>query len=249
MLLAVDNVSKRFGGLRALSDVSFAVGEGELVGLMGANGAGKTTLFSLIAGNSRPTSGAISFAGVRIDSQRPDVICRRGIARTFQIVRPMRNLSVLENVMVGVLYGARRIAAPRDARARAREVLAQVGLEGRADSLASTLTLAGHKRLEIARALATGPRLLLLDEVIAGLNTTEALEAAGLISELRRRHGLTVLMIEHVMAALMRLAERLVVLHHGEVIAEGAPDRVTRDARVIAAYLGSRHERRPSDLH
>jgi branched-chain amino acid transport system ATP-binding protein len=249
MLLAVDNVSKRFGGLRALSDVSFAVGEGELVGLMGANGAGKTTLFSLIAGNSRPTSGAISFAGVRIDGQRPDVICRRGIARTFQIVRPMRNLSVLENVMVGVLYGARRIAAPREARARAREILAQVGLEGRVDSLASTLTLAGHKRLEIARALATGPRLLLLDEVIAGLNTTEALEAAGLISELRRRHGLTVLMIEHVMAALMRLAERLVVLHHGEVIAEGAPDRVTRDARVIAAYLGSQHGRRPSDLH
>ena len=249
MLLGVDNVSKRFGGLRALSNVSFAVCEGELVGLMGANGAGKTTLFSLIAGNSRPTSGSISFAGTRIDGQRPDVICRRGIARTFQIVRPMRNLSVLENVMIGVLYGARRVAAPQEARSRAREILTQVGLQGRADSAASTLTLAGHKRLEIARALATGPRLLLLDEVIAGLNATEALEAAELVSELRRRHGLTVLMIEHVMVALMRLAERLVVLHHGEVIAEGAPDRVTRDARVIAAYLGSRHERRPSDLH
>jgi branched-chain amino acid transport system ATP-binding protein len=249
MLLAVDNVSKRFGGLRALSNVSFTVGEGELVGLMGANGAGKTTLFSLIAGNSRPTSGSISFEGLRIDGQRPDVICRRGIARTFQIVRPMRNLSVLENVMIGVLFGARRTAAPDEARARAREILAQVGLEGRADSAASTLTLAGHKRLEIARALATGPRLLLLDEVIAGLNATEAAEAAALISALRRRHGLTVLMIEHVMAALMRLAERLVVLHHGEVIAEGAPDRVTRDARVIDAYLGSGHERRPSDLH
>lgn len=249
MLLSVDNVSKRFGGLRALSDVSFAVGEGELVGLMGANGAGKTTLFSLIAGNSRPTSGAITFAGARIDGQRPDVICRRGIARTFQIVRPMRNLSVLENVTVGVLYGARRIAAPQEARARAREILAQVGLEARADSPAATLTLAGHKRLEIARALATGPRLLLLDEVIAGLNTTEALEAATLISELRRRHGLTVLMIEHVMVALMRLAERLVVLHHGEVIAEGAPDQVTRDPHVIAAYLGERHERRSPELH
>jgi branched-chain amino acid transport system ATP-binding protein len=248
MLLAVDNVSKRFGGLRALNNVSFAVGEGELIGLMGANGAGKTTLFSLIAGNSRPTSGAISFAGMRIDGQRPDVICRRGIARTFQIVRPMRNLSVLENVMIGALFGARRVAAPEEARARAREILVQVGLEGRVDSAASTLTLAGHKRLEIARALATGPRLLLLDEVIAGLNATEALEAAGLISELRRRHGLTVLMIEHVMAALMRLAERLVVLHHGEVIAEGTPDQVTRDARVIDAYLGSGHERRASDL-
>ena len=249
MLLAVDNVSKRFGGLRALSNVSFTVGEGELVGLMGANGAGKTTLFSLIAGNSRPTSGSISFEGLRIDGQRPDVICRRGIARTFQIVRPMRNLSVLENVMIGVLFGGRRIAAPEEARARAREILVQVGLEGRLDAAASTLTLAGHKRLEIARALATGPRLLLLDEVIAGLNATEAAEAAALISALRRRHGLTVLMIEHVMAALMRLAERLVVLHHGEVIAEGAPDRVTRDARVIDAYLGRGHERRPSDLH
>ena len=248
MLLAVDKVSKRFGGLRALSDVSFTVGEGELVGLMGANGAGKTTLFSLIAGNSRPTSGEISFAGARIDGQRPDAICRRGIARTFQIVRPMRNLSVLENVMIGVLYGAHRIAAPVEARALAREILTEVGLEGRADSAASTLTLAGHKRLEIARALATGPRLLLLDEVIAGLNPTEAREAADLISELRRRHGLTVLIIEHVMAALMRLAERLVVLHHGEVIAEGAPDQVTREARVIDAYLGSRHGRRHSDL-
>jgi branched-chain amino acid transport system ATP-binding protein len=249
MLLAVDSVSKRFGGLRALSNVSLAIGEGELVGLMGANGAGKTTLFSLIAGNSRPTGGVINFAGARIDGQRPDVICRRGIARTFQIVRPLRNLSVLENVMIGVLYGAQGIAAPNEARVRAREILAEVGLEGRADAVASTLTLAGHKRLEIARALATGPRLLLLDEVIAGLNPTEALEAAGLISALRRRHGLTVLMIEHVMAALMRLAERLVVLHHGEVIAEGAPDQVTRDPRVIAAYLGERHERRPADLH
>jgi branched-chain amino acid transport system ATP-binding protein len=249
MLLAVDNVSKRFGGLRALNNVSFAVQEGELVGLMGANGAGKTTLFSLIAGNSRPTEGAIVFAGQRIDGQRPDAVCRRGIARTFQIVRPMRGLSVLENVMIGVLFGARRAAGPDEARARARAILTQVGLENRADSAAASLTLAGQKRLEIARALASGPRLLLLDEVVAGLNATEALEAARLISELRRHHGLTVLMIEHVMGALMQLAERLVVLHHGEVIAEGAPDRVTRDARVIDAYLGSRHDRRPSDLH
>ena len=249
MLLAVDNVSKRFGGLRALNEVSFTVGEGELVGLMGANGAGKTTLFSLIAGNSRPTAGTIVFAGQRIDGQRPDTVCRRGIARTFQIVRPMRGLSVLENVTIGVLFGAHRVAAPDEARARARAILTEVGLESRADSAAGTLTLAGQKRLEIARALATGPRLLLLDEVIAGLNPTEALEAARLISELRRHHGLTVLMIEHVMAALMQLAERLVVLHHGEVIAEGPPERVTRDARVIDAYLGSRHDRRPSDLH
>jgi branched-chain amino acid transport system ATP-binding protein len=237
MLLVMDNVSKRYGGLHALQNVSLIIRPGELVGVMGANGAGKTTLFSLIAGNARPSGGAIEFAGERIDRLRPDQVCRRGIARTFQIVRPLRGLTVLENVMVGALFGTGG-EAHAVAKAKALDILADVGLSKRADDPAGSLTLAGHKRLEIARALATAPKLLMLDEVIAGLTPTEAREAAVLIGDLRGRHNLTILMIEHVLAALMRLAERLVVLHHGIVIGEGPPEQVSRDPRVIEAYLG-----------
>jgi len=248
MLLSLKRVGKSFGGLRALNDVTFDIAEGEMVGLMGANGAGKTTLFSLIAGNARPSTGAIAFAGGRIDGLRPDQICRRGVARTYQIVRPMRGLSVLENVMIGALFGRHRARTRAEAEAAALRILAEVGLEQRWQEPAGNLTLAGQKRLEIARALATNPRLLLLDEVIAGLTTAEAIEAAQLVADLRRRHGLTILIIEHVMAALMRVAERIIVLHHGEVIGQGTPDQVTRDPAVINAYLGQKHAGLPATL-
>lgn len=247
-LLEVRHLCKSFGGLRALNNVSFSVGAGELIGLMGANGAGKTTLFSLIAGNARPNDGEIRLGGQRIDGLRPDQISRCGVARTHQIVRPMQGLTVLENVMIGAMFGAAS-ASPAAARQRARAILDEVGLAERTDDPAGDLTLAGQKRLEIARALATGPRLLLLDEVVAGLTPAEAVEAAELIKNMRQRHGLTILMIEHVMAALMRLAERIIVLHYGEVIGEGAPDEVTRDPLVIDAYLGRKHERQPAALH
>ena len=237
-LLRLDSVEKRFGGVVAVQRLSFAVEAGEILGIMGANGAGKTTVFSLIAGNQRPSAGAIHFDGRRIDRLRADAINRRGIARTYQIVRPFAGMSVLENVAIAAMYGAAREPSPAAAADHARVVLDEVGLADRADDLAGTLTLAGRKRLEIARALATEPRVLLLDEVLAGLTPVEVDAALDMIRALHRRHGLTLLVIEHVMRALMRLCGRIVVLHHGEKIAEGAPDAVANDARVIDAYLG-----------
>lgn len=240
MLLEVDSVAKSFGGVRALRGVSFAVAEGELVGIMGANGAGKTTLFSLIAGNARPSAGTIRLRGERLDGLRPDQISQRGVARTFQIVRPLRGLTVSENVAVGVLFGAGRERSRAAAHVRAREILEDVGLADRATMPAAGLTLAAQKRLEIARALATRPALLLLDEVLAGLTPAEVADALDLIQALRRRHRLTILVIEHVMDALMRLSERIVVLHHGEMIAQGPPAAVAASPAVIEAYLGAR---------
>ena len=240
MLLEVRGVTKRFGGLVALDNVAFEVAEGEIVGLMGANGAGKTTLFSLIAGNQRPTAGEILLEGGRIDGLRPDQISRRGVARAFQIVRPFSGMTVLENVTVAVLYGAGRETSPARAEERGRQILDEVGLAERSAQPAATLTLAGRKRLEIARALAARPRLLLLDEVMAGLTPAEVSDALDMIRGLHQRHGLTLVVIEHVMRALMRLCERIVVLHHGAKIAEGAPDQVANDRNVIEAYLGER---------
>jgi branched-chain amino acid transport system ATP-binding protein len=239
-LLALGGVSKRFGGVVAVDAVDLAVEPGEIVGLIGANGAGKTTLFSLIAGNERPSAGEIRFDGARIDGLAPDRICRRGIARAFQIVRPFAEMTVLENVMVGALFGKARIASQTRAEALARAILDETGLGGRADSPAGQLTLAGRKRLEIARALATQPRLVLLDEVMAGLTPTEIDEAVALIQGAQKRYGLTVIVIEHVMRALMRLAERVVVLHHGAKLAEGTPGEVARNPVVIDAYFGGR---------
>lgn len=239
-LLQLSGVNRRFGGVVAVNDVDFEVEAGEIVGLMGANGAGKTTLFSMIAGNLRPSSGQIMLNDRRIDRLRPDQICRLGVARAFQIVRPFAGLTVVENVAIGELFGSRREYSLTRAENAARETLDEVGLGDRADDPAGTLTLAGRKRLEIARALATHPRLLLLDEVMAGLTPVEVAEALDTIRLLHQRYDLTIIVIEHVMKALMQLSDRLIVLHHGAKIAEGSPVEIANDAGVIEAYLGGR---------
>lgn len=238
-LLVVKALTKTFGGLRALNAIDLTVEEGEFHGLMGANGAGKTTLFSIVAGNQRATSGSIHFAGQPIDGLRPDLICRAGIARTFQIVRPFPGLTVRENVETAVLFG--RAAAPRQTEAAqiAADLLDDCGLGALADRPAGTLTLSARKRLEVARALGTGPRLLMLDEVMAGLTPTEVVEMSAALRLLKARHGLTILIIEHVMSALNRLSDRITVLHHGTKIAEGTPDAIAADPKVANAYFGA----------
>jgi branched-chain amino acid transport system ATP-binding protein len=238
-LLAVRNLSKWFGGLPALQNVSFDVTEGEILGIIGANGAGKTTLFSLIAGSEQPSSGEIRFQDTPITRYRPDQRCRAGIARTFQIVRPFSALSVIDNVMVSVLFGARSERNHDAARARAVDILKEVGLQNRRDELARALTLSDQKRLEIARALGSEPRLIMLDEVMAGLTATEVDEFLAAIRAIKQRRSLTILFVEHVMQAVMRLSGRVIVLHHGEIIAEGEPQAVARHPRVIEVYLGT----------
>jgi branched-chain amino acid transport system ATP-binding protein len=241
-ILQIEGLTRRFGGLVAVSNVSFDVGKGEIIGMMGANGAGKTTLFAMIAGNLTPTSGIIRLDGQPIQGQSPDRVNRLGVARTFQIVRPFAALTVLENVTTALMFGSRRIASRRVAEEEAATLLDEVGLLPRAQSLARELTLAGRKRLEVARALATGPKVLLLDEVLAGLTGAEVAAAVDLVRALHERYGLTILIIEHVMRALMRLSQRIVVLHHGDKIAEGTPEQVAEDPAVMEAYFGRRRD-------
>jgi len=233
-ILELDRVTKRFGGLTAVSSASFTVRTGEILGIIGPNGAGKTTLFNVVSGYYRPESGRVLLAGQDVTGQPPHAICRRGLTRTFQLVKPFGNLSVIDNVMIGALT---RLPTVSSARLEAERVVEMCGLTAHAGGHARTLPIGLRKRLEVARALATRPRLLLLDEVMAGLNPTEL---AGIIELIRRLHadGLTLIVIEHIMAAMMRLAQRIVVLHHGEVIAEGAPAAITQDRRVVDAYLG-----------
>jgi branched-chain amino acid transport system ATP-binding protein len=233
-LLTLEGVTKRFGGLTAVREVSLQVRAGDLLGIIGPNGAGKTTLFHVISGYYAPEEGRVTFDGRDVTGLPAHTISQRGLTRTFQIVKPFGNLSVEDNVMIGALTP---LTSTRQAREEARRVIDVCGLGPHATARARALPLALRKRLEVARALATRPRLLLLDEVMAGLNPTEL---GGIIDLIRRLHadGLTLIVIEHIMAAMMRLAQRIVMLHHGEKIAEGAPAEITRDRRVIDAYLG-----------
>ena len=234
-LLELDKVSKSFRGLRAVANVSLQVERNSIAALIGPNGAGKTTLFNMIACAFAPDSGTIRFAGTRIGGMRADQVCRLGVGRTFQIVKPFASLTVLDNVMVGALHRCGTVA---EARSHAGCILDELGLGAKRDKPAATLTLPDRKRLEVARALATQPTLLLLDEVMAGLRPTECDEMVGLLRAINRREGMTILLIEHVMRAVMALAQQIVVLHHGEAIANGAPDEVVHDPAVLDCYLG-----------
>jgi branched-chain amino acid transport system ATP-binding protein len=234
-LLTVRSLCKSFGGLRALDCVDLTLVDGEIHGVIGPNGAGKTTLFSIIAGSQRPTAGEVLLGSERVSDLPAHRVVQRGIVRTHQIVRPFPNLTTLENVTVAALHVGGRAEGP--ARDRAEAVLELVGLADRAADSPGMLTLAGRKRLELARALATAPRVLLLDEVVAGLNPTEAVALAALIRKIRER-GVSIIMIEHVMPAVMSLSDRVTVLNYGKKIAEGKPAEVVADAGVIEAYLG-----------
>jgi len=238
-MLEVRQVSKSFKGLRAVREASFEVPRGSINALIGPNGAGKTTIFNMIAGVYPPDSGAILFEGKPIHGLRPDQVCAAGIGRTFQLVKPFAGLSVLDNVIVGALARERTVSA---ARARSISILKKLDLEAKAGLPASSLTLPDRKRLEVARALATHPRLLLLDEVMAGLRPTECDLMVEVFRDINKAEGLTILLIEHVMRAVMALARHIGVLHHGEVIARGAPEEVVRDRAVLECYLGEETE-------
>ncbi len=239
MSLEIRGLDKSFRGLKAVSQASFSVAHGDIVGLIGPNGAGKTTIFNMVAGVYAPDSGEIIFNRRKIQGLRADQVCAAGIGRTFQIVKPFAGLSVLDNVMVG---GFLREKNTSGARALSTSILDKLGLGPKRDLPASSLTLPDRKRLEVARALATRPRLLLLDEVMAGLRPTECDQMVEVFRELNRADGLTVVLIEHVMRAVMALARDIVVLHHGEVIARGTPAEVVRDRAVLECYLGEETE-------
>ena len=233
-ILEVRNLSRFFGGVKANSDVSFSVEPGIVLGLIGPNGAGKTTLFNCITGFFPPSRGEIFFEGKRIDGLSPDQVCRLGMARTWQKVRPLAKLTVLDNAMVGALL---RTGSVKEARALAHEQLKVVGLDGKAAVLAGALPIGERKKLEVARVLATQPRLILLDEVMGGLNARESEDLIQLILEVKQR-GLTQVVIEHDMKAIVRTCDRIVVLSSGEKLAEGTPQEIVRDPRVMTAYLG-----------
>ena len=241
-ILVAENLSRNFGGIQAIDDLSFALNEGEIVALIGPNGAGKTTLVNLLTGVVKPSSGRIRFEGEDVTAQRPFESARRGLARTFQIVQPFPKMTVLENVAAGALFGGGRPSVA-DAMAVARQQLEFTELASFADRPASALTLAGRKRLELAKSMAMGPKVLMLDEVNAGLNSSEIDGALRLIRRIAER-GVTILVIEHLMKVVMSLAERVLVLHHGKLIAEGSAANMVRDKNVIEAYLGEKFARR-----
>ena len=234
-LLEIEDVSKSFRGLRAVARATFAIERHTIGALIGPNGAGKTTLFNLIAGVYRPDHGEIRFRGHAIGGLPPHRVCAAGVARTFQLVKPFAELSVLDNAVVGALHGERTVAG---ARVRARAVLERLGLGSKASMIAAHLTLAERRRLEVARAVATRPSLLLLDEMMAGLRPPEIDELVSVLRGVQRDEGITILLTEHVMRAVMALADQIVVLHHGEVIARGAPAAIVRDPAVLGSYLG-----------
>ncbi len=236
-ILKVTRLNKHFGGLAACTNVDFHVEKGEILGLIGPNGAGKTTIFNLVSGALTPDSGTIAFKGANIAGLKPHEITRRGIGRTFQSVKVFSKMSVLENVLLGYHFGKMKPSNKKDAKEEAERILEFVELSRMKDSRAMDLILANQKRLEVARALATDPDLLLLDEMMAGLNPTEVAQAMELVKRIRER-GKTILMIEHVMKAIMSICDRIIVLHHGEKIAEGVPENISKNQRVIEVYLG-----------
>jgi branched-chain amino acid transport system ATP-binding protein len=234
-LLEVENVSKRFGALIAVRQVSLSIEKGEILGLIGPNGAGKTTLFNIIAGKYRPDSGSITFDGTRIDGRRPYEICHLGISRTYQLVKPFLTETVLENVLLGTIFGGR--TETEDISASAERAISMVGLQESARKYVSTLPFIDRRRIELARAVATGAKLVLLDEPMAGLNPSEVQQFTDIVRKINES-GITVLIIEHVMRAIMGLSMRIVVLDHGEKIAEGKPEQIAEDNRVVRVYLG-----------
>ncbi len=238
-MLVVEGLTKRFGGFTAVSDLGFEVREGEILGLIGPNGSGKSTTFNLIAGALPPTAGSIRFQGREVAGLPPDRVCHLGIGRTFQVPRPFRKLSLVENVALAAYYGRDEgTPSAEEARAHAREALGLVGLPTGDDARVQGLGAAGLKKLELAKALATGPRLLLADESLGGLDQTEMEQAADLLRRIRGERGITIIWVEHIMGVLMRVVDRVMVLDHGEKIAEGSPREVASDRRVMEVYLG-----------
>ena len=236
-ILEVAGLNKHFGGLAACTNVDFHVEQGEILGLIGPNGAGKTTIFNLVSGALTPDSGAIAFKGCNVAGLKPHEITRMGIGRTFQSVKIFSKISVFENILLGHHFGKAKPFRRKEAKEEAERILEFVELSRMRDARAADLILANQKRLEVARALATEPELLLLDEVMAGLNPTEVAQAMELVKRIRER-GITILMIEHVMKAIMNICERIIVLHHGEKIAEGVPESISKNKTVIEVYLG-----------